>query len=395
MSAAVALGPQPRLDPPARRESNDLAPDWALRQLERAESEHPGRREGEIGISTLSWDPATVDARLRGEDVAQPSGSRLAKGTFLHWLLYGRAPFRETEVRIPIEGTQLHLVGHIDAADPRLEAVRDLKTTDRWDLSESRIQEVERQLGLYGYAMVHGEANAGTHGDPDWVPAGAYFGFTPRRALVDLWPAGEIEWGRLDLEGQDFEQLIEESYAWACRQVLAMVAGTWTPSEDQDASEVPDRAPEQVREDLVEAGQLKEAIDEAKPRYDQLRATIYENVEDSVQAGPYKAVYTGPSTETVLDVERARGVLEAEGEHLTDYQFTAFSVDVEDPAALAHVLEEFDVDEEIAGLEIDKGPALLEEKLRNRLAEAGRLEECTSERTRRSGYVSVRRLDDG
>lgn len=46
------------------------------------------------------------------------------------------------------------------------------------------------------------------------------FWFTPEQVLMDLWPAGDIAWGRMDIQGDEFVELAESSYAWACEQIL-------------------------------------------------------------------------------------------------------------------------------------------------------------------------------
>ncbi len=380
--------------------ANGVAPAWALAQLKKAEEDHPGRHEGEVGISTLTWDPSLTNRALNGEEVPQAKGSRLAKGTFLHWILYGQAPFRETPVRVRVEGLDLFLAGHIDAADPELLAIRDLKTTDRFDMSKERLEEVRRQLGLYAYCCLHGEANAGTHEEPEWIPAAEFFGFAPERVLMDLWPAGDIAWGRLDIQGDEFLELAESSYAWACEQIREMVAGTWTPPKEVVELEETALAPEEVLAKLTEAGRLAELLKEAKPRYKQLRAEIYAAVDDTVRAGPYQAVYTSPSTKEVLNLERVTAELEEAGEDLAEYQFDDVQVKVEDPAALAHLVEELVEagivqDEAGAGISVKEVPTLEEQRLRAQLKELEVLEACTSEKTTRKGYVSIRKLGGG
>jgi sulfur carrier protein ThiS len=369
----------------------EVVPEWATARIREAEESHPGRHEGAVGISTLTYNPKLTARILEGEDVEGPSGSRLAKGTFLHEKLYGEAPHRELEVRAPVDGTDLFFEGHVDAVDPELEAVRDLKTTDRWDLSDERLEQVRRQLGLYGYCLLEGEVNVGTHEAPDWVPAQDYLGFAVDRALVDLWPAGDIQWGRVDVDGSTFSELVESTEAWATSQVRDMVAGQWSPPEPvQEHRETPE-APEDVREAVQEAGRLSEVVDEAAEQKDELRDRIYEAVDETVRAGPYQALHTGPSTRETLNMDRAEVELDEADHALEDFQYGEMRVDVVDEAKLALKLEELGIPDEEAGVEVEEVPVLAEERLRQRLAEVDVLEDCLEEEVTRSGYVSVRR----
>lgn len=94
-------------------------------------------------------------------------------------------------------------------------------------------------------------------------------------------------------------------------------------------------------------------------------------------------------------MERAKAELEQAGEALADYQFDEISVDVEDPGALVHLLDQLGIEDEEAGIEVSSSPTLERERLEARLEELGVLEECMETEQTRKGYVSIRRVGDG
>jgi sulfur carrier protein ThiS len=94
----------------------------------------------------------------------------------------------------------------------------------------------------------------------------------------------------------------------------------------------------------------------------------------------------------VLNLDRVTAELEQVGEALADYQFDELSVDVEDPGALVHLLEEVGIEDEEAGVSVSASPALERERLEARLEELGVLEACTETEETRKGYVSIRKV---
>lgn len=373
-------------------EAENQPPAWAQQPLQEARNTHPGRREGEVGISTLAYDPARVNDRLHGRPAPGPEGDHLAKGTMLHQALLGNAPYRELEVRLEIEGTGLYLNGRFDAYDPAEQGgtLRDLKTTDRWDITDQMRERYETQLLLYAACVKWGEVNTGTWDDPNWQPAQQVLGEgAPRRAVVDVWPAGDIQWAYLEYEDDDLEDLAAAAHRWACEEVRAMVAGSWAPDdEDPDDYESTPLAPDELATAIHLAGRAKETRDEADQDYDDYREQLYENQDRTLRSGPWKSVYYEPKTQQVLNTEKARQHVDLEA-----HQDTRPVARVTDEEAFAEWAA--NLGSEIPGVELDTKTRLDEEALREVLKDEGVLDDCLETEVTRSGYVSVTRTDGG
>lgn len=388
---------------------HEQAPPWGQRALELAD-DHPGREDNEVGISTLTYDGSLTYRRLKGRPVPDPEDDgSMTKGTYLHWLLYHFAPNAETKVRVKIKGTDLYLAGHFDAFDTGI--LRDLKTSDKYDLSDARWESIMLQIRLYAYCVEHGEA-----WDPDeeeWVPAKEYLDTDGvEEVVVDFWGAQGLKWRYREESGADLEQGMNGAYAWACQQVKDMLADNWTPptTEQAEAIETPE-APDDIQEAIQEAGRAKELKDQHEAVYDEERAGIYEALHgtdeepgprESVTAGSYMAVYNKPSTKEVLDVNEAETFLDAGDKDLSEFQDERKVARVTDEERLAEVLIELGLDD-MAGVKIDTERSIDEDELRETLAgietpdEEGAenaLEVCLKTEQTRSGHVYVKNTGD-
>ncbi|PSG98057.1 hypothetical protein BRD56_02530 [Thermoplasmatales archaeon SW_10_69_26] len=390
------------------------APDFARKRLQEAVDTHPGRPDDDhLGISTMTWDPTLTRMRIRGKPLPEDEdqGSR-AKGTVLHQTVYGDAPNGETEVRLEIPETGgLYWHGHFDCLTPD-GALRDLKTSSSYQLTDDKREDYLDQLALYALAIERGEARTP---DGDWNPASEVLGVDKVETLiVDWWGGRGLEWEAIRLDGDGVGQRMTQAYEEYGQMVRAMVAGTWEPdgsttdevTSDEAALDDLVEAPEDLHELVMEAGWAKEQKEQHEQAYDEKREKIHEiqakTVEDSIVVGPYQAVYNSPGTKQELDVEKARKLLdEHTDENLDAYREDVPTATVTDEQGLAERLDDLGLTG-IEGIEIGTETRLDEERLQDALeaidtpdleAHGNALSACLEEKQTRNGYTYIQRRD--
>lgn len=378
----------------------EQAPEWAREPLVDAVHSHKGRPDGKhVGISTLAYDPSKVYQRLQADtpEEEEDDGSR-AKGTLLHKALYANAPNRETEVRLHIEEADLYLHGHFDAFDSEKGELRDLKTSDLYQVTDEKLEEYRDQTSMYVACVLYGEAR---NEDGEWVPAKDVLGSDDvHTAIIDWWGGRGLTWGFDTIKGEGLHERVTDQLEWVEDTLVEMVAGTWTPSADVEDDETRPEAPDDLHEAILRAGHAKEQMDVAEKAYNEERERIHEiqreNSLGSRYAGPYKAEYRSASTKTELDMDRVRDAVD-----VAEYRDSREVATVTDPERLAEELAELGL-ENLKGVEIETEESLNEDRLENQLAQldppeesdaASFLEHATVERETRSGYTFIQRED--
>lgn len=396
----------------------EQAPDWAREVLAEAVHSHPGRPDDQhLGISTVTYDPTLTHLSIQGKPLPEDEDQgNQAKGTLLHQLLYGNAPNRETEVRVPIEGTGgLYWHGHFDSFS--LEGLlRDLKTTNVWNLTDEKLEEYLDQMGLYAHAIENGEAR---NEDGEWVPAKEVLGTDEVHTLiVDWWGGSGLQWEAERLEGDEARDRIDAAVEKHRDMVHEMLAGTWEPGETAAVTveqKTPDDAPappQDLRELVLEAGWTKDQADIAEKEYDAKRAEIHEiqaaTIENTVEAGPYQAVYNSPSTREELDMDAVQLLLEEAGLELGAFRDETRVARVTDEELLAEKLSDLGMTG-LEGVEVTTKTQLDEDALETALeqieevpetlvpededAPENGLEAATIEKVSQSGYTYIQRRD--